>query len=135
MKAPPILGTREALVVFMKANTEIGLVLDPARIYGERSDPDGAWPFSRMGEFEGAREVINGNVHVFSKSIVTDEVDGIVEVIATQLDGTVLELETDSRRVNIEVTRTRRLADPEERSAWHGIIAIQATIAKDCDDR
>ena len=41
----------------------------------------------------------------------------------------------DGRKANVDVSRTRILPDPDEQSAWHGIVSIVATIARDCAER
>lgn len=135
MSAPPILYFRRKVVARLKADSVVTALLPAGRIFGERSDPSTAWPFSRCGEFEGERGyAVRGNIHVFSKADFTDEVNQIVEVIATSLDGAVIELE-DGRKANVDLERTRILADPVEQSAWHGIVSIVATIARDCAER
>lgn len=132
MSVAPILQTREALVVFLKSQATVTAILPADQIFGERSNA-GAWPFSRMGEFEGIRprHGVRGNVHVFSKEEFTNEVNRIVERIGDVLDGAVLGLE-DGRQAYVDVVSTRILPDPEEQSAWHGILAIEVTIPKDC---
>lgn len=136
MQAPPIKGVREALVTRLKASAPVTALLPAAQIYGERSDPKTPWPFSRMGEFDGSPgQVVVGNVHVFSKSIVTDEVNDIAEVIGTDLDGAVLQLEADGRRIHVELVGARTMQDSTEQSGWHAVVAIRCTIKRDCDDR
>ena len=132
MSAPPILYTRRKIVARLKADGVVTALLPSGQIYGERSDADTAWPFSRCGEFEGEPgHSVRGNVHVFSKSDFTDEVAQIAEAIGSSLDGAVLEL-ADGRRANVDVVRTRILPDPAEQSAWHGIVSIVTTIPRDC---
>lgn len=135
MSAPPILALRRTIVAHLKADETVIAVLPAARQFGERSQ-DLGWPFSRVGEFEGAPgHEIRGAVHVFSKGDFTDEVNTIVERIATSLDGAVLTLDEDvARRANIALLGTRVIPDGAEQSAWHGIVTILATIARDCTD-
>lgn len=135
MRAAPILLTRRALVAYLKADSSVTGQLPAAQIFGERAAQDTPWPFSRMGEFEGTRrgQDIRGNVHVFSKGDFTDEVASLVELIATSLDSAVLTLSDGSRCV-VTIEATRILPDPEEQSAWHGIIELLATIEADCTD-
>lgn len=135
MSAAPILATRRKVVARLKADATVTVLLPAGQIFGERSDADTPWPFSRCGEFEGEPgHVVRGNVHVFSKSDFTDEVAAITEAIGTSLDGAVIEL-ADGRKANVSVSRTRILPDPDEQSAWHGIVSIVATIARDCAER
>lgn len=128
----PLIPFRRKLVARLKADAVVTALLPAGRIYGERSDADTAWPFSRCGEFEGTFEEVTGNVHAFSKSDFTDEVGGIVEAISSSLDGAVIEL-ADGRKAHVTVDRTRILPDPAEQSAWHGIVMIVAKVKKDCD--
>lgn len=134
MSVPPLIPFRRKVVARLKADVVVTALLPAGRIYGERSDADTAWPFSRCGEFEGTFEEVRGNVHAFSKGDFTDEVGGIVEAISTSLDGAVIEL-ADGRKAHVSVERTRILPDPAEQSAWHGIVSVVAAIKKDCDAR
>lgn len=132
MSAAPILATRRKVVARLKADGVVTALLPAGQIYGERSDAATPWPFARCGEFEGEPgHAVRGNVHVFSKAEFTDEVAAIVEAIGTSLDSAVLIL-ADDRRAHVELIRTRILPDPDEQSAWHGIVTILATIPKDC---
>jgi hypothetical protein len=132
MSAAPILDTRRKVVARLKADATVIALLPAGQIFGERSDAASPWPYSRCGEFEGEPgHAVRGNVHVFSKAEFTDEVAGIVEAIGTSLDSVVLEL-ADGRRAHVELIRTRILPDPDEQSAWHGIVTILATIPRDC---
>jgi hypothetical protein len=132
MSAPPILETRRKIVARLRADAIVTAMLPAVRIFGLRSDPSTAWPFSRMGEFEGEPGYrVRGNVHVFSKADFDDEVAQLVERIAASLDGAVLIL-GDDRRANVELAGTRILPDAAEQSAWHGIVSIIATIPRDC---
>ena len=135
MSAPPILETRRKVVAHLRADAVVTALLPALQIYGERSKADTDWPFSRCGEFEGAPgHVVRGTVHVFSKEDFTDEVGQLVEVIGSSLDSAVLTLD-DGRRAVLSLGTTRILPDPEEQSAWHGVVPFIATIAKDCTDR
>lgn len=132
MSAAPIIPFRRKVVAHLKADSVVTALMPAGRIYGERSDAETAWPFSRCGEFEGEPgHVVRGNVHVFSKSDFTDEVGAIVEAIGTSLDSAVIEL-ADGRKAHVEVVRTRILPDPAEQSAWHGIVTVVSAIPKDC---
>lgn len=132
MSAAPILAVRKALVTHLKADLVVTAALPAARIFGERADSS-AWPFSRMGEFEGNRlgQDVSGNIHVFSKGEFSDEAATLTELIGNSVDGAVLAL-ADGRRCIVELANTRLLADPEEQSAWHGIASIVANVTRDC---
>ena len=134
MRVAPILETRRKTVAHLKADMLVTAQISSGRIYGERTPETVGWPFVRMGEFEGEPGfAVIGNVHVFSKSAFTDEVNSLVETIGESLDSAVLTLD-DGRRAHLVVERTRILPDPEEQSAWHGILSIRATISKDCTE-
>lgn len=134
MSAPPILALRKKIVAHLKSDATILAVLPSGQIFGERASSDPIWPFSRIGELEGSPgHVVNGNIHVFSKGDFTDEVNGIIERIGTSIDSAVLEL-PDGRTAHLALVRTRILPDPEEQSAWHGIVEFEARIARDCND-
>ena len=134
MSAAPIIPFRRKVVAHLKADSVVTALMPAGRIYGERSDAETDWPFSRCGEFEGEPgHIVRGNIHVFSKSDFTDEVGGIIEAIGTSLDRAVIEL-ADGRKAHVEVERTRILPDPAEQSAWHGIVTVVATIKRPCDE-
>lgn len=134
MSAAPKLATRRALVTFLKADVPLIAVLPAARIFGEKAASDVQWPYARMAEFESGGDpehIINANVHVHSKADFTDEVAQICELMETALDGAVLTL-ADGSRANVDVNSSRIIGDPDERSAWHGIISIEVRVPKDC---
>lgn len=134
MSAAPKLATRRGLVTHLKADVPLVAVLPAARIFGEKAAPDVQWPYLRMGEFEAGgepRHLINCNIHVHSKSDFTDECAQILELAELSLDSAVLTL-GDGSRANVSVNSSRIIDDPDERSAWHGILSIEVRVAKDC---
>lgn len=134
MSAAPKLATRRALVTHLKADAPLIAVLPAGRIFGEKAASDVQWPYIRMGEFESGGDpehIINCNVHVHSKSDFTDEVLQICELAEGALDGAVLTL-AGGERANVDVNLTNIIGDPDERSAWHGIISLEVRVARDC---
>lgn len=133
MGAAPIFNTRQVIVEDLQAFTALTDEVPADRIFGEKTER-GAWPFIRCSDFEGTpRFEIIGNVHTFTRGAFSDDAHRINEIVGNRLDSLVLTLD-DGRRVNIEVTQTRLLEDPDEKDGWHAICSILATIAADCDD-
>lgn len=136
MSAPPILETRQAIVVHLKADVTIAPALLPAaQIFGERSE-DLGWPFIRCDSFDALPgHEIEGVIHVFSKADFTDETATILKRIGDSLDSKVLYLGDEpfeGAKANVELRRTRIIPDAAEQGAWHGMAFIRATVARDC---
>ena len=131
MSAAPVLETRRKVVAALRADSGLLALVPAAQIFGEKSQSS-SWPFLRCSEFEGEPLFrVIGNVHAFSRTAFADEAHQLIEAAGNALDGAVLVL-ADGRKAHVRVTSSRMLADPEESTAWHGILSIAAEIPKDC---
>lgn len=133
MSSAPVLETRRKVVAALKADAALTALVPGAQIYGPKTDSRLS-PFISCREFEsdGTTRVI-GNVHAFSRATFDDEAHQILEAASEAINHKVLVL-AGGRKAHVLVTGSRMLADPEESTAWHGILALSIEIPKDCGE-
>lgn len=128
------LPTRRAIVTHLRADTNVAATALGARFYGETTPATLIWPFGRYGQT--ALGQLGGQVplHFFSKAQFTDEVAEIMAAVVTSLGDKVLALE-DARKLHLiypDEGGTQIIPDGAEAGAWHGIVRLEARIAREC---
>jgi hypothetical protein len=135
------LPLRRAVVTALRDDnnfTALGSPALDARIYGMRTPAPLTWPFTRYGSsdavpflgqcLDGAR--VRFAIHAFSKAKFEDECAEISAGAAAALDGKTIELDADyDATAHLRWLGTQIITDAAEASAWHGIVAFEATVS------
>ena len=132
MAVAPILLLRRAIVAHLRADATVTALIPAARIYGARSPATPVWPFVRYGVSDAVPAYeITAPLHVFSKADFTDEAVLIADAIGNSLDEQVLGM-SDGRNAHLRWAGARVIPDAAEASAFHAIVTIAATVAREC---
>lgn len=128
------LPTRQAIVAHLRADTDVTDTAMGVRFYGERTPATVAWPFGRYGQTSLGQ--LGGAIplHFFSKAQFTDEVATIMAAVVLSLDGKVLTLE-GGRKLHLtwpDAGGSQIIPDADEANAWHGIVRLDAAMAREC---
>lgn len=134
MASDPTLLARKAIVTHLRDDTVVTSTPVGSRIYGERTPAVLIWPFTRYGQTDFGHTSGRIPLHTFSKSKHTDEVASIMAAIVESLGGKTLTLD-DGRKMRLtypDAGGSQIIADGAEADAWHGIVRLDAVIAREC---
>jgi len=132
MATDPTLLARQAIIAHLRSDTAVAATEVGQRIY-ERPPPQPTWPFALYSADFGQ---LRGRValHVFSKTQFTDEVAGIMSAFVTSLGGKRIDMD-DGRKLDLiypDAGGSQILRDAAEADAHHGIVHLDALIAREC---
>ena len=132
---------RRAILPILKANTVIAS-LTSGRVYSETPPAKPVWPFIRYGFTIGTPQEsscgegaeLSVIIHVFDKTLGTDQCARLCRAVCRALDEREIQLEADqdtgetASAIECYVTQTQIMRDGDEADAHHGLVSLVVKV-------